>query len=46
MSDMDETKPLDRLVWDISILVDSFVNRQQQIKELEVCFIVRKHLRR
>ncbi|XP_032793340.1 uncharacterized protein LOC116930083 [Daphnia magna] len=35
MSDMDETKPLDRLVWDISILVDSFVNRQQQIKELE-----------
>lgn len=36
MSDLDDTKSLDCLLWDISILVDSFVNRQQQIKELEV----------
>ena len=38
LSDLDNTKPLDRLVWDVSIMVDSFVNRQQQIKELEVRF--------
>lgn len=34
--DLDNAKPLKQLVWDISNLVDSFVNRQQQIKELEV----------
>lgn len=36
VSDLDSTKPLDLLVWDVSIMVDSFVNRLQQFKELEV----------
>lgn len=36
--DLDSSQPLDRLVWDISILVDSFAHRQQQIKEIEVDF--------
>ncbi|XP_046656833.1 uncharacterized protein LOC124349931 [Daphnia pulicaria] len=36
--DLDHTKPLEKLVWDISKLVDCFTNRQQQIVELEELF--------
>lgn len=34
--DLNNEKPLERLVADISDLVDCFVQRQEQLRELEV----------
>ena len=36
MADLSESKPLQVLVWDVSIMVDCYVNRSEQIKQLEV----------
>jgi len=38
MADLSESKPLQVLVWDVSIMVDCYVNRSEQIKQLEDVF--------
>jgi len=38
VTDLDAKKPLEQLVWDISIMIDCYVNRTEQIKLLEEAF--------
>ena len=40
VTDLDAKKPLEQLVWDISIMIDCYVNRTEQIKLLEVWYRV------
>jgi len=38
VADLNASKPLEQLVWDISIMTDCYVNRCEQIKQLEDTF--------
>jgi len=38
VADLNASKPLERLVWDISDMIDCYVNRSEQIKQLEDTF--------